>query len=87
MRLACCIFSILLGVAAIAQHPKTYTVPAGVEVKEIVPANEIYQFPEFLQGLVIFKDGKSAPGKLNYNRLRAEIQFIDPKGDTLSLAN
>ena len=87
MRVVCCIFSILLGVAATAQRLKTYTVPAGVEVKEVVPANEIYQFSQFVQGLVIFKDGTSAPGRLNYNRLIAEIQFIDPKGDTLSLAN
>jgi hypothetical protein len=87
MRLACCICTLLLSVAVTAQRPKTFTVPAGVEVKEIVPVNEIYQFPQFVQGLVVFKDGKSAPGKLNYNRLIAEIQFIDPKGDTLSLAN
>jgi len=77
----------LLAVAVTAQRPKTYTVPAGVEVKEIVPANEIFQYPQFVQGLVIFKDGTSAPGRLNYNRLIAELQFIDPKGDTLSLAN
>jgi len=87
MRLACCICMALLAVAVTAQRPKTYTVPAGVEVKEIVPANEIFQYPQFVQGLVIFKDGTSAPGRLNYNRLIAEIQFIDPKGDTLSLAN
>jgi len=87
MRVVCCIFSILLSVAVTAQRLKTYTVPAGVEVKEVVPANEIYQFSQFVQGLVIFKDGTSAPGRLNYNRLIAEIQFIDPKGDTLSLAN
>jgi len=87
MRLACCICMILLAVVVTAQRPKTYTVPAGVEVKEIVPPNEIYQFPQFVQGLVLFKDGTSAPGRLNYNRLIAELQFIDPKGDTLSLAN
>ena len=87
MRVVCCIFSILLGVAVNAQRQKTYTVPAGVEVNEIVPAREIFQYPQFVQGLVIFKDGTSAPGKLNYNRLIAELQFIDPKGDTLSLAN
>ena len=87
MRLACCICSLLLVVAVNAQRPKTYTVPAGVEVKDIVPAREIFQYPDFKQGVVIFRDGTSAPGKLNYNRLVAELQFIDPKGDTLSLAN
>jgi hypothetical protein len=87
MRLGCCIYALLLGIAVTAQRPKTYTVPAGVEVSDIVPAKEIYQFPQFVQGLVIFRDGIAAPGRLNYNRLIAEIQFIDPKGDTLSLAN
>src|ERR1041384_1024475 len=87
MRLVCCICAILLGVAGMSQRPKTYTVPAGVDVKEIVPVKEIFQYPNFIQGVVVFRDGTSAPGKLNYNRLVAELQFIDPKGDTLSLAN
>ena len=70
-----------------SQRPKTYTVPAGVDVKDIVPQKEIFQYPNFIQGVVVFRDGTSAPGKLNYNRLVAELQFVDPKGDTLSLAN
>jgi hypothetical protein len=85
--LACCICLILFGVAVTAQRPKTYTVPAGVEVKEIVPQKEVFEYPKFIPGLVVFRDGTKAPGKLNYNRLVAELQFIDPKGDTLSLAN
>src|SRR6476620_2149997 len=87
MRLACCVCTLLFVVAINAQRPKTYTVPPGVEVKDIVPAREIFQYPNFIQGIVVFRDGTSAPGKLNYNRLVAELQFIDPKGDTLSLAH
>lgn len=87
MRLVCCVCALLLGLAASGQRPKTYTVPAGVEVNDVVPQKEIFQYPNFIQGIVIFRDGTSAPGKLNYNRMVAELQFIDPKGDTLSLAN
>jgi hypothetical protein len=87
MRLVCCVCALLAGMAASGQRPKTYTVPAGVEVREIVPTKEIFQYPNFIQGVVVFRDGTSAPGKLNYNMLVAELQFIDPKGDTLSLAN
>lgn len=87
MRLVCCVCAILLGTAASGQRPVSYTVKAGVEVKDVVPSKEIFQYPDFVQGVVVFKDGTSAPGRLNYNLLVAEIQFIDPKGDTLSLAN
>lgn len=87
MRLVCCVITLLVVMVANGQRPKTYTVPAGVDVKDIVPQKEIFQYPNFVQGVVVFRDGTSAPGKLNYNRLVAEIQFIDPKGDTLSLAN
>ena len=87
MRLVCCISMLLLGMAVAAQRPKTYTVPAGVEVTDIVPQSEIFQYSKFTPGLVVFRDGTSAPGNLNYNRLVAELQFIAPKGDTLSLAN
>jgi hypothetical protein len=87
MRLVCCLLTLLLGIVVNGQRPKTYIVPAGVDVKEIVPQKEIFQYPNFIQGVVVFRDGTSAPGKLNYNMLVAELQFIDPKGDTLSLAN
>src|SRR5687768_16382326 len=87
MRLVCCVCALIVGIAASSQRPKTLTVPPGVEVRDIVPANEIFQYPDFKQGVVVFRDGTSAPGKLNYNGLVAELQFIDPKGDTLSLAN
>jgi hypothetical protein len=87
MRSVCCICAFMLGLAADAQRPVTYTVKAGVEVRDVVPMNEIFQYPQFVQGLVVFKDGTSAPGRLNYNRMIAEIMFIDGKGDTLTLDN
>lgn len=68
-----------------AQGPETYTIKPGEKVYDIIPLKEIYHNPAFVQGSVIFKDGRVAGSRLNYNKLIAAIQFIDAKGDTLSL--
>src|SRR5687768_2602777 len=47
----------------------------------------IYRYPQFEYGKVYFTNGDAAAGKLNYNFLEETMQFIDPKGDTLALAN
>lgn len=46
---------------------------------------EIYQYPAFTYGIVYFKNGTATSGHLNYNQFLDEMQFIDPKSDTLSL--
>ncbi|HET9435110.1 MAG TPA: hypothetical protein VFO37_15195, partial [Chitinophagaceae bacterium] len=60
---------------------------AGTSVNESVSTKDLYQYPQFVFGKVFFKPGDSAMAKLNYNRLFDEMQFIDFKGDTLSIAN
>ena len=35
----------------------------------------------------VYRNGVSGAGQLNYNRLLGEMQFIDPKGDTMALAD
>jgi hypothetical protein len=70
-----------------AQKTKTFKVEAGSSVIEAIPFNEIYHYPAFTNGMVYFKDGLSASGRLNYHLLDDDIKFIDPKGDTLGLAN
>ncbi|MBA2561770.1 MAG: hypothetical protein H0V14_02450 [Chitinophagaceae bacterium] len=47
----------------------------------------IYRYPQFEYGKVYFINGDASAGKLNYNFLIQTMQFIDPKGDTLALAN
>ena len=59
----------------------------GEKILDVIPRNEIYKYPEFKDGIVYLKDGTFGNGKLNYNSLLGEMQFIDPKGDTLSLAD
>ena len=45
----------------------------------------IYRFPSFTEGTVLFRNGVAISKPFNYSISRDEIDFIDDKGDTLSL--
>jgi len=80
------IAAILVGTIAQAQD-KTFVVQPEQRISDVVGAEDMYAFPAFSQGTVYFTDGSSSSALMNYNALYGEIQFIDPKGDTLSLAD
>lgn len=69
-----------------AQMSSPVRVKAGEDLYEKL-AKEIYLYPAFNKGIILFKDGKMSQANFNYNMLNGEMQFIDAKGDTLSLAN
>lgn len=87
MRLFFWVCFVLVSGILPAQTPGTYIIKPGVGILEVIPVHDIFLYPQFEQGTVVFKDGTSTAGRLNYNMLLATIQFVDPKGDTLSLAN
>jgi len=62
-------------------------VKAGASLNESVSMTDLYQYPQFTFGKVLLRSGDSSGGKLNYNKLLDEMQFIDFKGDTLNIAN
>src|ERR1700733_8916449 len=70
-----------------AQGSKPIRVKAGEDIREVLTPEYLYRYPQFISGTVFFKNGTQSTAKLNYNIIISEIQFIDPKGDTLSLAN
>ncbi|WP_159472556.1 hypothetical protein [Dyadobacter sp. 3J3] len=47
----------------------------------------IYQYEEFKDGKVYFKNGKHTNVKLNYNYLHGEVQYIATNHDTLLITN
>ena len=65
----------------------TIVIKAGMSINESVSITDLYQYPQFVYSKVYTKSGDSAVVRLNYNRLFDEMQFIDFKGDTLSIAN
>jgi len=70
-----------------AQKQTTFKINPGEKVMTAIPREEMYSYPDFTPGNVYFKNDQYSPARLNFNALIGEIQFIDAKGDTLSLAN
>lgn len=77
---------LLLDTYLSAQDYKPVTVKAGRSVLEYFPFKERYRYPEFISGMVIFKNGIYSETKLNYNILMGEMEFIKSP-DTLSIRN
>jgi hypothetical protein len=46
---------------------------------------EIFLYPSFEPGIVEYKNGQRFKSNMNYNKALGTIQFIDEKGDTLSM--
>jgi hypothetical protein len=65
-----------------AQIVEKKTIHAGENLSDYF----YYRFPTFTQANVKLKDGGTGPSKMNFNLLVCEMQFIDPHGDTLSIA-
>ena len=65
----------------------TIIIKAGTSFNESVSITDLYEYPQFVYGKVFFRPGDSSGGRLNYNRLLDQMQFIDFKGDTLNIAD
>ncbi len=65
---------------------ETYTIKPGENILEVVQLKNLFQYPSFVDGIVIFRDGRAVKSRLNYNYFNAQIQFIDRNGDTLTLS-
>ena len=70
---------------AFGQNNQVIRVKYDENPAKVTPFELKYRFDKFYIGTVSFFTGKSANARLNYNRLLGEMQFIDLKGDTLSL--
>ena len=78
---------IICSITASAQTKKTYSVEPGQKITDVIPTSAMYSYPEFKMGTVALRNGAVANVKLNYNSVFGEMQFIDAKGDTISLAD
>ena len=55
--------------------------PAKQNEAELV--KRMYQYTSFMKGSAFYMDGTITQSMLNYNYLSNQIEFINPKGDTL----
>lgn len=67
----------------LAQDTKTIRVKTG----KSIPLQERYRYADFQAGSVSYTNGSTSEAKLNYHLFLDEMHFLNPKGDTLSLAD
>jgi hypothetical protein len=70
---------------AIAQTPATLRLKPGEDIRVSAWRDSLYRFPSFLEGQAMFISGPSPKYKMNYNVLSGDIEFLNPKGDTMVL--
>jgi hypothetical protein len=88
MKVLVSLFLILIGFADLsAQDSTIVTIKTGQSIKDVLTPADIYHYSQFTNGKVFLRDGSKAAGKMNYNRLYGQMLFINPKGDTLALAD
>jgi hypothetical protein len=73
------------GLAQAQQSPTSFRVKSGGDALKVIPAQHQYRYPAFQKGKVVYMNGSFAEAPFNYNLLLGEVQFINPKGDTLAL--
>jgi len=82
------VFSILISISTClyAQGKEEVLIPAGSNLMDVLTPAKIYYYPNFVNGQSFFKDGSTARGRLNYNILNEEVEFINAQGDTMAIA-
>lgn len=77
------------GLAAQAQTSArpTYVINPGETIEEKLGYADLFKYNTFAPGTVFFQNGATSNAKLNYSYYAGGIQFISPKGDTLTLDN
>ncbi|GAB3181585.1 hypothetical protein [Telluribacter humicola] len=70
-----------------AQSPNIIRVKNVEDLKKSVSAKDQYRYPNFTPGTISFFNGPPVDTKINFNVLLNEMQFLNPRGDTLALAN
>ena len=78
---------ILIGYCGLSAQDSIVTIKAGNKVRDVLTPADIFYYPQFTSGKVFFRDGRKAMAKMNFTRLYDQMLFINPKGDTLAVAD
>jgi hypothetical protein len=68
-----------------AQDLKTFKVNPGEKVYDAIKPSDRYAFNDFQVGQAFFKNNTVGTARMNYNAMMAVVEYIDEKGDTLTL--
>ena len=75
------------GVLCAQDRPGVYFVKSGSDLGKILPYEARFQFGEFVNGEVLFRNGRKSQARLNYSLVHGQIMFISPTRDTMLLTN
>lgn len=78
---------ILTGCSGLSAQDSIVTIKAGNKVRDVLTPADIFYYPQFTTGKVFFRDGRKAMAMMNFTRLYDQMLFINPKGDTLAVAD
>jgi hypothetical protein len=85
-KIILCIVIMLSGGSLVqAQTAREFKVKDGEAAADAIPALSLYRYPAFQPGQVVYTNGKFSAATFNYNLLLGEVQFVNRRGDTLTL--
>ena len=80
------LLTIFLAYSLTISAQKRYLVKAGESPLEVLPNEAVYVFPAFTAGTALLRDGTTSSQQFNYNFVLDEMQFLNAKGETLTIA-
>jgi len=88
MKALLLLFFILIGYLNLSAQDSTLVIiKTGNKIMDVLTSTDIFYYSQFTNGKVFFRDGTKGAAKMNYSRLFDQMLYIDPKGDTLALAD
>ena len=78
---------ILMNCSRLWSQDSLVTLKTGSSIKEVLSTSDLFHYPQFISGKVFFRNGTRSEALMNYSRLSDQLLFINPKGDTLALAD
>jgi hypothetical protein len=72
------LFFILISYTDLSAQDSTYvTIKAGNKVGDVLTHADIYFYPQFTTGQIVFKEGKKVVVDMNYSRLFDQMLYIN----------
>jgi len=68
-----------------AQDSTMITIKSGSRISDVLTTSDVFLYPQYKQGIVLFKDGTKAGARMNYNSYLDQMLFLNEKGDTMAV--
>src|SRR5690349_12890542 len=87
MKKTCFLLQLLFVSILSFSQDSTKKVNADENLLQVFTMQDLYHYPSFKTGRVIFRDGSEVTARVNYNKLFQQFMYIDDKGDSMAIGN